>query len=140
MQPASDPKKIRLTWNAVMEAVHLLRSVPSPAPRVIIGVSRGGVIPARLLQELHRDAHLVTLYPGEIASMQYSADQRSLVIIDEVYDTGSTFNKIHELFPAAQYISLWCKHPTPPSWLHYAFWSDPDAGWLVFPWEGSDLA
>ena len=66
---------------------------------VILGVTNGGIIPARLMA-LQLDIHHIQFIPVRNKNLhteempQLDTDKKYLVV-DEIYDTGETFTKVH---------------------------------------------
>ena len=58
------------------------------------------------------------------------------LIIDDIYDTGYTLEKIKDLKGSETYVWISKKQPT---WWHtYTYIKDKE--WIVFPWENINLA
>ena len=117
---------------------------------VILGVTNGGIIPARLMA-LELDINHMQLIPVRnkklhIEEMPQLVNDKKYLVVDEIYDTGETFSKV--------------KYAMQDFDCDYAFLmrrfndtADDDTGcetsftgkilnhdkWIVFPWEQKKL-
>lgn len=112
----------------------------------IIAVSRGGLLPAGIISyELDiRNTEVVNMstYDGEKQRQQNAfeikpaevgvVDEQTLVI-DDLSDTGNTFNLLRQMFPKACFVSVYAKSKGKPSVDIFAR-EMPDS-WIVFPWD-----
>jgi hypoxanthine phosphoribosyltransferase len=119
-------------------------------PDIIVGVSRGGWIPARVMSDLlesHQTANVKAEFYKGIAetknepiisqSVSMSVSEKRLLVVDDVADTGRSLQKVqkHLLKEGAAEARV--------ATIYYKPWSDtlPDYYeketklWLVFPWE-----
>jgi len=117
----------------------------------IVGVARGGLIPAIILS--HKLGLPLTC--ADYSSKAGAGDDKrgeeilpdlpygsSILIVDDIADTGKTLEEIedvyilrgHKVFTAALYYKKWDVEPhfTPT---FYAKEIPEDAPWVVFPWE-----
>lgn len=109
----------------------------------IIAVARGGYIPATII------AH--TMWIKNVRSISLSTynednimndvtvnnifkDDDKWLIIDELADTGSTFNKIRKYLPNSVYAVVYSK-PNGLQLTDYYGKKIPQDEWIVFPWE-----
>jgi len=133
-------------------------------PDYIVGLSRGGLIPATILSHItdiplfpvkyssksghgdnrNHDNHLPYLPAEYVSGAAESIQQPSLLIVDDISDTGNTlrevvdfyFNEGHELATAA----LYYKELTIPVIEPDIYWRTipEDGPWIIFPWEKND--
>ncbi|MEM2094257.1 MAG: phosphoribosyltransferase family protein [Candidatus Bathyarchaeia archaeon] len=118
-------------------------------PDVLLGVARGGLVPARLLSDMldvptlftvgvsfYKDFYKTEKLPRITQALPSSFAGRYVLVVDDVVDTGESLCvvmdelKKHELFAktATLYKKPWSKF-TPDF-----FVVETDA-WVVFPWE-----
>jgi len=117
---------------------------------VLVGISRGGLIPTRLLSDFLRieDVRIIrSIYytgTGErlekpIADMSTlgEVDKLMVLIVDDVADTGNTLalirdeikkNGAKEVDIATLYVKPWRK-------INVKFFAKETDKWIVFPWE-----
>jgi uncharacterized protein len=119
-------------------------------PDVIVGVSRGGWVPARVLSDLLENSNLASVKvecytgigeaseaPKLIQELVADVAGKRVLVVDEVADTGKSLKLVlqhikrrspHEVKAA----TLYCK---PPSVLKPDFYEKETSSWVVFPWE-----
>ena len=149
--------KTHINWEMFHEAcvntAQLVNKILSPV-HTIVAISRGGLVPARIMAEHIKSEHFVTmgikLYDGDKRGEKISVYQdlpdhlsqyrdRNLLVIDDVSDGGSTFkfavDRIRQrtnynVFTAAPYIKRSTKF-VPDAYVT----EFPDDEWIVFPFE-----
>ena len=97
-------------------------------PDVIVGIARGGWIPARLLADFYgnrRTANIkiefydntsrATENPIITQEISEGVEDKVVLIVDDVITTGATVNQVCELLTQAgvTHISIWCICATP---------------------------
>ena len=135
--------KIYIEYSDVLSMCHNLEhDVSKMKPDMIVGITRGGLLPAVHLshalnvpmETLHwrtRDNPL-TEYNGHIE--EALIDKKTVVFVDDINDTGRTFTEVKEEYQGGYYVSLVEK-------VGSVFRSDAsslqlqDDRWIVFPWE-----
>lgn len=112
----------------------------------IVAVSRGGLIPAGVLAyELNiRNCETVNMSSYdenytrrddadiELHAAVTTVDEKTL-IVDDLSDTGRSFRILRQLFPGAQFVSVYTKAQGKSTVDIYAE-ELPDE-WIVFPWD-----
>lgn len=119
-------------------------------PDIILGISRGGFIPARILSDLLENTNLASVkveyYKGIGKSFNQirlaqsvSTDVRGkrVLAVDEITDSGRSLQLVftHLLEHGARQVktaSLFCK---PKSTFTPDFYEKKTISWVVFPWE-----
>jgi hypoxanthine phosphoribosyltransferase len=117
---------------------------------LIVGVSRGGWAPARILSDLLENTHTanvkIEFYTGiektarkPIVTQPISEDitNKQILVVDDVADTGESLqvalNHILEKgASAAKTVTIYYK---PHSIFKPDFYSDSTSKWIIFPWE-----
>lgn len=144
-------KILKLSWNSIFDAVDALcYSIERLEPRTIIGVSRGGLVPATLISHklgLRMDTIKASAYEGTRRTLQkpISIDgwkdgfnTRGTVIVDDILDSGDTLQAIRTKcgpVHAFHFVTLVTKSPN-LSDTYYARVL-PEV-WVKFPWEGDE--
>ncbi len=118
-------KKRFITWQEVDSLVEALaetiKNSPTPMPRGIYGVPRGGLIPAVMLS--HALGVPVTDHPN-----------LNTLIVDDIVDTGKTV----KAWSLNAFAALLYK-PNTSSEIPTYFGHDlQEDVWIVFPWEKKD--
>lgn len=146
-RPEETPRQhiLKLGWETIHTAVDSLAfQLQHQKIALIVGVARGGLIPATLL------AHKLNLKVETIRASSYEGTRRTLqkpvelegwsstyeypdvLIVDDIVDTGDTLTAIRKRTLKTPFVSLVTKRPVTPE-LYFAR-VDPDV-WVVFPWE-----
>ncbi len=111
----------------------------------IIAVSRGGLIPAGIIAyELdirNNEAINFSSYDNdeqrktqdiEFAAEVGNVDENTL-IIDDLADSGQTFQILRQHYPQARFVTVYAKEPGAKQVDIYA--KDIPNKWIVFPWD-----
>jgi hypoxanthine phosphoribosyltransferase len=147
---------LKLSWNDIEEHCRVLakeieeRAVPFD---VIIGISRGGWVPARLLSDIlgndDVDTVRVKFYksvgqtakrPEILLSTQIDIEGKDVLLVDDIADTGesliATVEHLKEKNVKNIFVATLVKKPqsklTPDLFVR----ETPD--WVIFPWEISE--
>lgn len=111
----------------------------------IIGVTRGGLVPACLVaQELNiRNVQSVGVVsyqhqeraePKLIQPIEWAGDGADWLVIDDLADTGGTFRFLRKVLPKAHFGALYVK-PQGRDSLDSFVAEVPQETWIFFPWE-----
>lgn len=117
----------------------------------IVGVTRGGLIPAGLLSQsldinqidvLGARSYQGTVKRGSPSLLRaesviidrLKSKGPTLLVVDDIVDTGDTFRMIREVLPDATYAAL-CTKLDNPGIVDYWGFPMPKEHWIVFPWE-----
>lgn len=141
-------KEIKFTWETIDLAVESLKYVIEPLkPSHIIGIGRGGFIPAVIL------SHRMKIPMHPIMSETYIGarrtpnkrsilstpqnvhelmSERRCLVIDDVIDSASTFNAVRAQYPLIPFAALVSKRPLINA-MHFCY--VPQDVWVKFPWE-----
>lgn len=119
-------------------------------PDIIIGVSRGGWPPARILSDLLDNPNLanvrVEFYVGvaetknqPVLTQPVSVDvkDKKVLVVDEVADTGKSLELIkrHLLDKGAKDVKIATLYYKPWSIVMPDYYAAKTTSWIVFPWE-----
>lgn len=112
-----DPEKDIVTWEDLEKLIAALADqlAAEPAPDVVLAISRGGLVPAGMLGYRlgWRDMLLAAVvvyddeqgFRGHAEFLQFPADEqvrgKRVVIIDEVWDSGTTIAAVSQRIRAA---------------------------------------
>jgi xanthine phosphoribosyltransferase len=133
-----------LTWEELHRDTRLLarRLVDKPW-RGVIGIARGGLVPAAILgREL--DVRLIDTLC--IASYDHTAqgetqilkkiegDGEGFLLVDDLVDTGSTARIACEMLPKATFVAIYAK-PKGMALAHYWQREFAQDTWIHFPWD-----
>lgn len=154
---SQEAKLVYMSWDDIEESVSsVARSIEESGfrPDVIVGVLRGGVIPARMIADALEVEDIgvieIKLYTGVGVRkprpyvrqpLILNVYNRRVLIVDDVSDTGLTLElaieavRLHmpaEIKTATLYVKPWTK-------LYPDYYSKVVEGWIVFPWERREV-
>lgn len=140
------PEKLYISWDEFHRHTReLAQKLKANNYSKIVAVSRGGLLPAGILAyELNiRNVEVINMssYDGETQRQDKditvkadigTMDEQTL-IVDDISDTGKTFNLLRPRFPRAAFVSVYAKRQGTAAVDVYVR-DIPDV-WLVFPWD-----
>jgi uncharacterized protein len=141
------------TWNQVYrmllnQAEKILGK--SFEPDVIVGVSRGGLVPARILSDLLENSNLTTIRvksrqanpddrrePVLIQPLTFPVAGKRVLIVDDVADTGRSLNMVkeHVLQQEAGETRIATLYYKPWSMVKPDYFEKETELWVIFPWD-----
>ncbi|MEH8020083.1 MULTISPECIES: xanthine phosphoribosyltransferase [Rheinheimera] len=141
----STNKMFYVSWesfhHATKELAHRLLGKNYTA---IVAVSRGGLVPAAILaRELNIrviDSICVASYQhdkqGKLSILKAASlqDDASLLIVDDLVDTGETARVLREHFPKASFVTVYAKPQGKPLVDYYVADIEQDT-WIQLPWD-----
>ncbi len=119
-------------------------------PDLIVGVSRGGWAPGRILSDLLENPHTANIkiefYVGiektgrkPVVTQPISEDisKKNVLVVDDVADTGESLKLAldHVLEKGARKIMTVTVFYKPHSKFKPDFFADTTSNWIIFPWE-----
>jgi hypoxanthine phosphoribosyltransferase len=122
-------------------------------PDVIVGIARGGWIPARILSDVLYTTSLQNIrieYYTDVAAkgkepritqpLTGSMKNKSILLVDEVADTGDTLQHAIEHVNAlgAKNVRSAVLHYKPTSIVKPDFFMVETSSWTVYPWENRE--
>jgi hypoxanthine phosphoribosyltransferase len=141
------------TWNQIFnmllkQAGRICRS--SFKPDIIVGVSRGGWPPARILSDLLENPNLANVKaesylgigearnkPTLTQGVSVNVAGKKVLIVDEVADTGGSLKLVreHVLEQGASEVKVATLYYKPCSEFKPDYYEKETDRWIVFPWE-----
>lgn len=150
----TDPQSyVSPSWDEVYEmligiALNIRRS--GFRPDYIVGVSRGGWAPGRILSDLLENAHTVNIkiefYVGigktarkPIVTQPLTEDinKKNVLVVDDVSDTGESLKVAveHMVEKGAGVAKTATVYYKPHSIFKPDFFAESTSAWIIFPWE-----
>ena len=141
------------TWNQIYEMLlNLAEKIRKDGfkPDLIVGVSRGGWPPARVLSDLMDNPNLANVraefYLGVAETkgepiltqpVSISVSGKKVLIVDEVADTGKSLKLVREhiIEDGAVKIKVATVYYKPWSIVKPDYYEKETSRWIVFPWE-----
>lgn len=138
-----DPPREYCNWDEVEYLVKIVAEKIRTSNKIydiILGVTNGGVIPARLMaRELNIDyiqlipVRQKKLYKEEMPTLFKS---KKYLVIDEIYDTGDIYSKVHDTLKNfdCDFAFLMSRYPVNFNKACIGKILNHNK-WVVFPWE-----
>jgi len=146
------------TWDQIYEmlidlALRIKRS--GFKPDIILGVSRGGWIPGRILSDLIENTHTANIKiefyvglgktarkPVITQPLNEDAAGKKILIVDDVSDTGESLKVAtdHVVGKGASDTKTVTVYLKPQSSFKPDFFADSTGDWIIFPWERLEAA
>jgi len=122
-----------VSWSEIESIIEILAKKISSSSRTyssIVTLSRGGLIPSRLLAD-HLDIKKILVDKSHIS---YNS-----LFVDDIFDTGDTFTKILSIVDNPSkltFVTLFARRGKIfPKQLVYAKKTTSAGGYVVFPWD-----
>lgn len=150
----ANDKCLKLSWNTINDALDCLAYMIEPKrPNLIVGVSRGGLVPATMLSHrLNKPLELIqcSAYTGTqrntspviVKGWQGKFNHESTIIVDDILDTGDTYASLLNIergvgadFTFATLVNKQCQRFG--AFRNYVI-QTPKEVWVQFPWETLD--
>jgi len=119
-------------------------------PDMIVGVSRGGWTPARVLSDLLENPEIINIkaefYIGiaetkkkPVITQPVSVDvkDKAVLVVDDISDTGKSLRlvKTHLMEQGVKYVKIATLYYKPWSVTVPDYYMKTTCGWIIFPWE-----
>lgn len=145
-------KKLHLSWDTIHDGVESLAYMAAARkPKLIVGIARGGLIPATMLSH-HLQIPMLTLNvqsydknnkQGDLQSFGWDSKmvEENVLFVDDIIDSGKTAFHIFDKNPEAFLLTLVNKvdnrfeTPTKHNRDIFHFCQVPKDVWVQFPWE-----
>lgn len=154
----TDPRFEVPTWNKtytmLMNQADKIRC-SGFKPDVIVGVSRGGWVPARILSDLLENPNLanvrVEFYSGKAGTKEapvltqevsMPVAGKRVLIVDDVADTGRSLRLVfeHVLQKGAGEVQIATLYYKPWSAVKPDYYEEQTERWIAFPWDVKETA
>ncbi|MEM4359166.1 MAG: phosphoribosyltransferase [Candidatus Bilamarchaeaceae archaeon] len=149
---------MKLKWISWEEATRmserLAEMVADYKPDVLVGVSRGGLVPVRILADVLGTSKVGVLgvqfykkigetkdFPEITHEMPLDVKGKKVLIVDDVSDTGKSLVAAREyiLRKGAKEVKIATLHFKPHSILKPDYFIGVTTAWLVYPWERHEV-
>jgi hypothetical protein len=118
-------------------------------PNIIVGISRGGLIPSRIISDILDNPNLATIRvefykyskkklkePEITQPISTPIDGKKILLIDDVADSGKSLQLVYEhLLKKAKEIRTLTIFYKPWSCLLPDYYLKETEAWIIFPWE-----
>ena len=141
------------SWNQIYSLLlNLARAIRRSGfePDVIVGVSRGGWLPARIISDLLENPNLTNIAtkfyvgvsetkgePAITQSVSIPVKKKKVLVVDDVADTGESLKLVnsHLKKQGASEIKIATIYYKPWSNMIPDYYEKETRCWIVFPWE-----
>lgn len=118
-------------------------------PELIMGISRGGWIPARILSDLLDNPNLANIKikyyigiyktlkePVLTQNVSVSVNNKKILVVDDITDSGKSISIVYkELMKKAKEVKTVTLYYKPWSCIEPDYYAKKTDAWIVFPWE-----
>jgi uncharacterized protein len=143
-------------WNQIYDMLlDLTQKIISAnfAPDMIVAVSRGGLVPARILSDLLEIKELATLkiefytainqtldHPIITHALSAPVSAKRVLIVDDISDTGKSLQLAteHTLKLGAKEAKTATIYTKPTSTFPSDFFVKQTSSWVIFPWDAKE--
>lgn len=148
-------KFIKPSWNKIDRMCRqLAKKCAGFKPDWIVGVSRGGLVPARLLSdsldlpnmsvvrvEFYKSIGETRDFPKITQPLSVDVKGKKVLVVDDVADTGRSLAvaKEHAKRAGAAEVKTATLHYKPSSLIKPDFYIAQTTAWIVYPWEVEEV-
>ncbi|MEW6722562.1 MAG: phosphoribosyltransferase [Candidatus Micrarchaeota archaeon] len=146
---------LRISWEATIEyCEQLAGKVDDFRPQVIVGLSRGGLVPARILSDVLGVHQVMVLgvkfykkmgethdFPQIVQEINTDLDGKDVLIVDDVADTGRSLLVAKDYLKrrGAGEIRVATIHYKPNSVYRPDYFVHMTSAWIAYPWERHEI-
>ncbi|MFN7991809.1 MAG: phosphoribosyltransferase [Candidatus Micrarchaeia archaeon] len=141
---------IRLTWDATIGLCEQLAARIDYRPDMVIGLSRGGLVPCRILSDIlgvedvgilgvrfYKAMGKASGFPQITQELTMDLGGKRVLLVDDVADTGRSLMVAKEYLrrKGAAEIKVATLHYKPNSVYRPDYFIKATVSWIVYPWE-----
>ena len=141
---------LRISWDATLDYCEQLAKKIEFRPDIIIGITRGGLVPARVLSdildvrtvgilgiEFYKSMGKTAATPTIFQEIGIDLKGKKVLIVDDVADTGRSLMvaKDHIKSKGAKEIKVATIHYKPNSIFKPDYFVKTETAWICYPWE-----
>jgi hypoxanthine phosphoribosyltransferase len=139
---------LRINWKTAIGYCDELATRIESKPDIIVGISRGGLVPARILSDILDVKDVAVLgirfYKGmgkteekPVITQDISVDikGKKLLVVDDVADSGRSLVFAREHLKDAKEVRCATLHYKPVSEYKPDYFVSTTTAWIVYPWE-----
>jgi len=121
-------KKVFLSWDDVNELLDIIHEQVKDKVKYVTGIPRGGTLLAILYSHRFNVEYMKHISPH----------YNSLLVLDDIADSGITIKEARDKYPEAIYATLHYKDTSVSKPDYYSIRIPDNYGWIVYPWERKD--
>ncbi len=145
---------IRLSWEATIGFCEELAGKIGYKPDIIIGLSRGGLVPCRILSDIigvdtvgvlgirfYKGMGRSAEFPQITQELTMELQDKKVLIVDDVADTGRSLMiaKDYLMRKGASDIKVATLHYKPNSQYRPDYFVKMTTSWIAYPWEVHEM-
>lgn len=140
-----------ISWNDTVKLCDTLaKKVEKYEPDVLVGISRGGLVPVRLLSDILGNKNIAVIkvefyksigktrdIPRITQELNYDVEGKRVLLVDDIADTGRSIviAKDHVKRKGAKEIKVATLHYKTISSVKPDYYIKKTKSWIVYPWE-----
>jgi len=148
-------KFLHISWSKTQKLCEkLAKKVKTYSPEVLVGVSRGGLVPVRLLSDILNIKSVGVMriefytslgermdFPKITQDVSLDLNGKRVLVVDDISDTGRSLQvaKDHLKRKGAKEVKFATLHFKPHSIFKPDFYIDETDKWIVYPWEVNEV-
>lgn len=141
---------LRINWQNAAELAEELAEKIDYIPEVLIGISRGGLVPVRIISDIKGIRHIGILgmgfyksvgrtnkFPEIVQDVTTEIKGKNVLLVDDVADTGRSLMaaKDYILRKNAKQVKTATIHYKPISQIKPDYFVRTTNAWIIYPWE-----
>jgi hypoxanthine phosphoribosyltransferase len=146
---------LRISWDAVIKyCEELAEKTRGYEPDIIIGISRGGLVPARVLSDIldikrvgiigivfYKKAGETIDKPEMTQELSMDIKGKKVLLVDDVSDTGKSLRFAKECLEnmGPSQVKVAALHYKPGSLIEPDYYIGTTTAWIVYPWEQHEV-
>lgn len=143
---------LRINWDSAIKICEELSGKIDFKPDIIVGISRGGLVPARIMSDILGIKEVAILgirfYKGmgkteesPVITQDISIEIKGkrILIVDDVADSGKSLIFAKEYLKGAKEVKTATLHYKPVSTYKPDYFVSSTTAWIVYPWEVHEI-
>jgi len=146
---------LRMSWEATVGYCEsLAQMIKDYQPQMIVGLSRGGLVPARIMSDMlgveevgilgvkfYKSMGKATDFPRITQELAMDISGKRILIVDDVADTGRSLMVAKDYLErkGAKEIRIATIHYKPNSIFKPDYFVSSTSAWIVYPWERREI-
>lgn len=145
---------LRISWDATIEYAEQLAKKIDFRPDMIVGLSRGGLVPARIMADVlgveevgivgmkfYKGTHRIGEFPRITQELTTDLKGKKVLLVDDVADTGRSLIVAKEYLKrkGAEVVKVATIHYKPNSEFKPDFYVMTTSSWIAYPWERHEI-
>lgn len=143
---------LRINWETALDYCQELAGKVDFKPDMIIGISRGGLVPARIMSDILgvREVAIIGIRfysgigktderPAITQDINVDVKGKKILLVDDVSDSGKSLAVAVERLKGAKELKSATLHYKPGSGYKPDYFISSTRAWIVYPWEVHEM-